>query len=316
MIKGQKKRVALYTLLALVAVVAISLIVFWPRKQAYLNGVRFPENANQVIREHIKQRDALLKKEIVTRQKSLKPTDLERQEVKIYHNEYLFSEVKVRDPKPKPTDRYADLRTLNLTTPCRTEQRFGDCYVFAAVAAMESNLLLRNRQSNPDLSEEHLLGCNGDGAGGGWWHNVYKYAKNNGVIDEQTLPYDGPIETCRLYPSPIYKVRDFNFIAGDKDTIPTHQQIIDAICKHGAVVCGIYDSDDLHNYSNFMVPFKSSATEKMHAVTIVGWDLARNAWLVKNTWGPDWGPMKGYFWADFKASKIGFGAMWVEMDLP
>ena len=42
--------------------------------------------------------------------------------------------------------------------------------------------------------------------------------------------------------------------------------------------------------------------EKMmggHAVAAVGYNTAKKALLVRNSWGPDWG-LKGYFWMPFK----------------
>lgn len=36
-----------------------------------------------------------------------------------------------------------------------------------------------------------------------------------------------------------------------------------------------------------------------HAMLIVGYDDSRNAWLVRNSWGPDWGH-RGHVWIDYR----------------
>lgn len=62
-------------------------------------------------------------------------------------------------------------------------------------------------------------------------------------------------------------------------------------------------------YSSFMtqhvadtgimpMPAKNEAVEGGHAVLVVGYDDAKNAVLVRNSWGPDWG-LKGYFWMPY-----------------
>ena len=49
-----------------------------------------------------------------------------------------------------------------------------------------------------------------------------------------------------------------------------------------------------------------------HAITIVGWDDSKKAYLVKNSWGKKWG-QDGYVWVGYGYNNIGFGAAWVTM---
>ncbi|MEK8033870.1 C1 family peptidase [Ideonella sp. DXS29W] len=53
-----------------------------------------------------------------------------------------------------------------------------------------------------------------------------------------------------------------------------------------------------------------------HAVTLIGWDDRRGAWLVKNSWGRVWGTRAGgaeagYAWVKYGEGNIGAYAMWV-----
>ena len=48
-----------------------------------------------------------------------------------------------------------------------------------------------------------------------------------------------------------------------------------------------------------------------HCVSIVGWDNDRSAWLIRNSWGDEWG-QNGYGWMSY-SSKI-FFADYVKMD--
>lgn len=44
-------------------------------------------------------------------------------------------------------------------------------------------------------------------------------------------------------------------------------------------------------------------TDSGHAMLLVGYDDARNAWLIRNSWGTDYGE-GGYFWVDYEAMEL------------
>jgi hypothetical protein len=55
-----------------------------------------------------------------------------------------------------------------------------------------------------------------------------------------------------------------------------------------------------------------------HAVTLIGWDDGKKAWLIKNSWGPNWGDTcgfgteRGYIWISYACDNVGYAATWVE----
>lgn len=48
-----------------------------------------------------------------------------------------------------------------------------------------------------------------------------------------------------------------------------------------------------------------------HAIEIIGWDDDKQAWLVRNSWGPKWGKEGGYIWIDYSTDSIGSFASYV-----
>ncbi len=54
-----------------------------------------------------------------------------------------------------------------------------------------------------------------------------------------------------------------------------------------------------------------------HGITMIGWDDDKGAWLIKNSWGTEWGETggygtdKGYMWISYECNNIGYSAAWV-----
>ncbi len=45
-------------------------------------------------------------------------------------------------------------------------------------------------------------------------------------------------------------------------------------------------------------------------MVLVGWDDDRGAWLMKNSWGEDWGE-NGYCWIAYGSNRIGRQTAWI-----
>jgi cathepsin L len=54
-----------------------------------------------------------------------------------------------------------------------------------------------------------------------------------------------------------------------------------------------------------------------HGVTLIGWNDSTGAWLIKNSWGKNWGDAcgtgndRGYIWISYGTDNIGYAAAWV-----
>jgi cathepsin L len=86
----------------------------------------------------------------------------------------------------------------------------------------------------------------------------------------------------------------------------------DAICKYGAIAACVKVTPAFQAYKNGVFnefAYVSGEKDINHAITIVGWDDKKNAYLVKNSWGPQWGD-DGYVWVEYGCNNIGYGATW------
>lgn len=212
-----------------------------------------------------------------------------------------------------------DLRPLGRVTPVKDQNPYGNCWTYATMASVESNMLTRGLMTNPaspsaDFSEAHLTRFyNGYDTGqpiaGGSRHEALSYfSRGRGPVLESQYPKPGT--TGDPYASYDYPPQCWitaqQWIDRDNYYHPaTFQDIKNAIVTHGVVETNMYWSDYYYNSGSNSYYLAGGPYSTNHAVSLVGWDDARStqsgspgAWLVKNSWGPSWGN-GGYFWLSY-----------------
>jgi len=105
----------------------------------------------------------------------------------------------------------------------------------------------------------------------------------------------------------------WDYVNSPPDALPTVEQLKTALIEHGPLVAPIYYDNCLANYRGGVFNEKDLGMIN-HVVLLIGWDDEKEAWLIKNSWGENWGE-KGFGWIKYGSNNIGVFAAWIEADM-
>ena len=143
------------------------------------------------------------------------------------------------------------------------------------------------------------------------WGDVFEYAANKSLPDEDNYPYAHSDSSCQTVGGPHYGIKIWA-VVDPKGGDPTVDALKRTIQTRGPIVVAIATTPLFDVYTSGVfneLPNNTSCTN--HAVVIIGWDDSKHAWHIKNSWGKGWGE-HGFGWVAYGANHIGYEAIWVE----
>jgi len=212
-----------------------------------------------------------------------------------------------------------DWRNYGVVTAARDQGRCGSCWAFAVVGVMESKIAIAGGPLY-DLSEQQQVSCNQYMAGCcGGSYTALQYWYTNNPVEELCTGYDDfttscsqPEVTCGRFSCtgvPYNSSGLFTINTNDVEAVKT------SILQDGPAYFRFDVHSDFYTYWSSAVP-GSVYTETVsgyvggHAILIIGWDDAKQAWLCKNSWGANAGPNNdGTLWMAWSghAEDLSFG---------
>lgn len=194
-------------------------------------------------------------------------------------------------------------------TPIRNQGACGSCWAFAAVGTLEaSNAIINGAKA--DLAEQHALSCSGGGTcSGGWYTPIYDWlgGGKDGLQTEAKLPYQATDASCKAGGKTPHEVEAWGWV-DSVNSQPSVAAMKAAMCQYGPLTAAVAATPAFIAYSGGVFDEKSN-TQINHAIVLVGWDDSKNAWLLRNSWGTNWGE-DGYMWIDYNSNSVGAWATW------
>ena len=198
---------------------------------------------------------------------------------------------------------YFDWRDYDAITPVTSQRACGSCWAFAAVAELESQMLIYD-QRFADLSEQQVMSCNiyGSGCSGGWSEDAYSLFMDYGVVSEGCMPYeaDDTVPCREEFCTPLGRIIGY-------ESVQNSVNIIKHALLRGPVWTTFTVDGPFYAYIGGCLEYEATGPIN-HAVIIIGWDEnecgGEGAWICKNSWGEDYGD-EGFFKIKYGDSNIG-----------
>jgi len=184
------------------------------------------------------------------------------------------------------------------TTPVKNQDNCGICWAFAELGVVEAkwNILHNDSTIDIDLSEAHLANLNSN-CQGDWDVGVvtedclgYTYYNNNCDSSGASVPCS---EMCGDWKQKLYTYGPvFSISVSDRELLK-EKLVTEGPLEIGIYMGGSFDGNGIYRCTN---PPPGNTT---HAISIVGYNDTGEYWIIKNSWGVDWGD-NGFF-------KLGYG---------
>jgi len=204
-----------------------------------------------------------------------------------------------------------------IVTPVKNQGQCGSCWTFSTTGNIES-LWAKKGNTLTEFSEQLIVDCShgccsvpGEGSvcnqgcnGGFQWNAFQDIVSWGGLQTESEYPYTAETGVCHMDKQQLMApITGFKCLSGPK---PANEDQLQAYIYENGPVSIAMDAGLLQFYFGGIVdPFypnlECDPNSLDHALLIVGWGQEANwvgtmtpYWLVKNSWGADWGD-SGYF---------------------
>jgi hypothetical protein len=191
---------------------------------------------------------------------------------------------------------WTNINGIDYTTPIKDQSPAPTCEAYALNAALETIMQYKTGELfQPDLSETHLYFYAGGTyeQGGVNVHDAADYLINHGVPDEGCYPdphrpFDYPYTSLEGWENRTVKIQEWGWVSHDQEAIK------EALIEYGPLTICIFVYEDMYDYNGGIYRRSTDNIVGGHLVSLMGYNDTTESWLVKNSWGTQWGD-NGWF---------------------
>lgn len=242
-------------------------------------------------------------------------------------------------------------KAIDKVSDVRDQGKTRLCWDFAAVGALESAYLIANNVRADMSEQYVLNCNHYYGIEGGWPDAACKTFVDTGDSTLTDFPLSSPLQRGQCGMSKVKYIADTwgyvggeSILAGQDLILPADATLKQELCDHGPIAAGVLSAGwdnytklggdgslnpDWRSYVNGVFhdtvvtdsSLRNPTKEDIdHIVLLVGWDddvpwgdAAGNkgAWILKNSWGTDWGE-DGFMKLGYGRANLGFAGVWVK----
>ncbi|XP_030516060.1 zingipain-2-like [Rhodamnia argentea] len=206
-------------------------------------------------------------------------------------NQRTDMETNVTDDADVDAPTSFDWRKEGAVTPVKDQGQCGSCWAFSAVAAVEGLNKIKTGKL-VSLSEQELMDCDvgkdNQGCSGGLMKTAFSFIRRNGgITSESNYPYRGQVGSC----DKTMLVNHAATISGYGNVPADNEESLQAAVARQPISASV-DAGGLEFQLYSGGIFTGGCGHDLnHGVTVVGYGAEgrRKYWIVKNSWGRDWG---------------------------
>jgi len=188
-----------------------------------------------------------------------------------------------------------DWRNKGVITPVKDQGQCGSCWAHATTETIESHLAIATGNltvlSVQDVTScaPNPYNCGGTGGCGGSIAELgFNYVRGNGIATETNWPYTATTGVCNQNQHVMTAIVAGCVKLGENN----YNDLMNAVANVGPIAVSV-DASRWSSYSSGV--YDGCDAEKDmdidHVVQLVGYgtDNGKDYWLVRNSWGPNWG---------------------------